>query len=155
MMEPLRNYRVIWYQKPWPPLESHFNEHFLLTSYQEGTLPPSQEIADWVWFFSRDLSKFSKETYYVFSHKFPFTLLSQPATLSSYMKKTHLISFPLSIKMTSHPWQCMKLTSFLLGLYCGKQSSFALGGNLGSDCVAVNPFKHGGQDNVDGTAPVA
>lgn len=45
MMEQVKNYRVIHYQKPWPPLESHFNEHFRLAGYQEGALPPSQETA--------------------------------------------------------------------------------------------------------------
>lgn len=49
----------------------------------------------------------------------------------------------------------MDSTSFLLGLHFDEQSLFTLGNNLGSGCFSPKPFKHGGQDDMDGLETVA
>lgn len=42
----------------------------------------------------------------------------------------------------------------MLSLHFDEQSLLTLGSHLGSGSVSAEPFKHGGQDDMDGTQPV-
>lgn len=56
-VEQVRNYRAIQYQEHGPLLESHFNEHVLLTGVRKEHFLPRRKWQVELWFFERDLSK--------------------------------------------------------------------------------------------------
>ena len=50
-VEQVKNSRVIQYQEHWPLLESHFNEHVLLTGVRKEHFLPLRKWLGELWFF--------------------------------------------------------------------------------------------------------